>query len=137
MYSLHFDVAHLYDPGEPGITVPISLKSGEKEITVTTKLDTGSTFCVFKREAGEDLGLKIENGILEYLSTPTGSFKAYGHPVTLVAFGFELEITAYFAATDDFKRNVLGRYGWLQQLRIGLVDYDGQLYLGLYDQPLS
>jgi hypothetical protein len=40
---------------------------------------------------------------------------------------------AYFTAMHDFKRNVLGRKGWLQQMRIGIIDYDGKLYLSAYD----
>jgi hypothetical protein len=29
---------------------------------------------------------------------------------------------------------VRGRVGWLNQLRVGLVDYEGKLYLSRYDE---
>ena len=39
----------------------------------------------------------------------------------------------YFAASPAFRRNVLGRSGWLQQLRVAIVDYDSVLYVAKYD----
>jgi hypothetical protein len=35
----------------------------------------------------------------------------------------------YFAADDSFKRDVLGRHGFLDRMLIGLDDYAGKLYL--------
>ena len=137
MAELRFDLIHVYDPGKPGISVPVDLKLGENVVFVTAKLDTGSSFCIFTRETGEALGLDIESGIPEQISTATGSFRAYGHEVTLLAIGFELNAMVYFTAMSDFGRNVLGRHGWMQQLCIGIVDYDGLLYLGLYEQGVS
>lgn len=131
--TLSFEVIHEYDPGEPGITLPVELKLAEKSLRISAKLDCGSSFCIFKREHGEELGLIIESGTLERISTAMGSFVAYGHPVTLSALGFELEVVAYFAAMPNFPRNVLGRHGWMQQLKLGIVDYDGRLYVGRYD----
>lgn len=40
----------------------------------------------------------------------------------------------YFAEPESFSLNVLGRFGFLDRLRIGLVDYEELLYMGLYDQ---
>lgn len=134
MPTLNFDQIHDYDPGEKGISIPVELKAGGNQIRVDAKLDTGSSFCVFTREQGEALMLDIESGLLEIISTATGTFKAFGHSVTVSALGFELEAVVYFAAAYEFRRNVLGRFGWMQQLRIGIVDYDGQLYLSFYDQ---
>jgi hypothetical protein len=38
----------------------------------------------------------------------------------------------YFAEDENFSRNVLGRHGWLELVTIGLIDYDGKLYLSRY-----
>lgn len=45
--------------------------------------------------------------------------------------GFEFNTTIYFA-NFKYPRNVLGRYGWLQQMRIGIVDYEGKLFVARY-----
>ena len=39
----------------------------------------------------------------------------------------------YFAAPADFSRSVVGRSGWLQHFRLGLIDYDTMLLLSHYD----
>jgi hypothetical protein len=97
-----------------------------------TKLDTGASHCIFKREYAELLGLRIESGVERVFGTAEGTFIGFGHDVSLRALGYELHATVYFA---DFKypRNVLGRYGWLQQMRIGIVDYEGKLFISKYD----
>jgi hypothetical protein len=59
--------------------------------------------------------------------------KAYGHDITLQALGFQFDLTAYFTEMFAFGRNVLGRFGWMQQEKLGLVDYEGKLYVGRYD----
>lgn len=38
----------------------------------------------------------------------------------------------YFAADDYFPRNLLGRHGWLDQVRVGVIDYEGLLFLSRY-----
>ena len=81
---------------------------------------------------GEQLGLTIENKYPQWFSTATGRFLAFGHEVTLQFAGIEFNALVYFAADASFNRNVLGRFGGLDHLRIGLVDYDGKLYLSKY-----
>jgi hypothetical protein len=34
-------------------------------------------------------------------------------------------------------RDVLGQTGWLDRMRLGLVDHDRQLYLSHYDDPVD
>jgi hypothetical protein len=133
VYTLNFEDLYEYDAGVSGITLPVELSSGAGNVKLLAKLDTGATYCVFQRERGEELGLNIEGGEREEISTPMGSFIAYGHEVTLSALGFQLDIVAYFAAHHGLPRNVLGRFGWMQRLRVGVVDYEGKLYLGRYD----
>ena len=78
-------------------------------------VDTGSTFCVFDRIYGETLGLNIESGLEQRITTATGSFYCYGHEVTIVVFGLEWQAVVYFAETDAFSLNVLGRVGFLDR----------------------
>ncbi len=39
----------------------------------------------------------------------------------------------YFFADEHISKNLLGRTGWLDRVRLGIVDYDQQLYLAEYD----
>ncbi len=99
---------------------------------ISAKLDTGASCCVFSRETGEELGLRVEEGLAVRVATPTGSFGVFGHSVTLEALGLSFDTMVYFAERADFPRNVLGQRGWLDRVRVGLVDYDGHLYLSPY-----
>lgn len=132
-YTLTFETLHEYDAGAPGITVPIELSVGALRASVSAKLDTGASYCIFRRELGEMLGLDIERGTPQRIATATGSFLTYGHAVTLSAFDWQFDATVYFAADESFTRDVLGRFGWMQQMKLGLVDYEGKLYVGRYD----
>jgi hypothetical protein len=53
---------------------------------------------------------------------------------TLETLGYSFDVTVYFAADESFTRNVLGRHGWLDQVRIGIVDYESKLSLSRYDR---
>jgi len=62
-HQLSFNTSYDYDPRAVDINVPVTLSSGEATWAATAKLDPGSTFCVFQREIGEQLGIDIEQGI--------------------------------------------------------------------------
>jgi hypothetical protein len=100
-------------------------------VSFDADVDTGSTCCIFNRGHAETLGLDVESGELTRFKTVTGSFDAYGHTVTL---GYSFDVTVYFAAEESFTRNVLGRRGWLDQVRLGLVEYESKLYLSRYNE---
>jgi hypothetical protein len=134
-HKLSFSVSYDYDPRAVDINVPVTLRSGAETREVIAKLDPGSTFCVFRREIGERLGFDIERGIAQWIGTATGRFLSYGHEVTLAVLGIETTATVYFAADDNFPINALGRVGWLDRARLGLVDYDSRLYLSDYNDP--
>jgi hypothetical protein len=133
-WSLSFSTRAQYDPGQPGISVPVILRLGGSEAHCLAKIDTGSSHCIFRRFQGELLGLDIESGEARDFSTATGSFRAYGHPITLVVAGMEFDSIVYFADHEEYNRNVVGRHGWLNRVRMGLIDYEGKLYLSLADQ---
>jgi hypothetical protein len=134
-FTLSFDTLHNYDASKPGISLPVTLKLGTTAIMVEAKVDTGASYCIFARVFGEDLGLNIEGGSLLQFATATGSFTAYGHTINLSILGYEFDATVYFAADELFYRNVLGRHGWLNQVQMAIIDYDGKLFLSPYDLP--
>jgi hypothetical protein len=131
-HQLTFSELLSYDPGKPGITVPTVLRLKDQEVSLDAKLDTGASHCIFQRGYGERLGLEIEGGWRISISTATGSFNAFGHEITLWGQNFSFELVVYFAEDYAFSRNVLGRHGFLNLVRLGLIDYDGKLYLSRY-----
>lgn len=106
------------------ITVDLFLSAGSQHISVEAKVDTGSKFCIFQPHYAHLLGINLQSGSPERIRTAAGSFPAYGHEVTLTV--------TYFAEPESFPVNVVGRAGFLDHLRVGLVDYEHVLYLGAY-----
>ena len=131
-HTLHFEVLYEYDTSALGITIPVILSLGQENTKTLANLDTGASFCIFKRDEGEALGLDIAKGFRQVIGTATQPFLAYGHTVSLFALGFQLDVMVYFAAEYGLPRNVLGRRGWLDQIRFGLIEYDGKLYVSKY-----
>ena len=132
VHHLSFERLVAYDPGQAGITVDVTLSLFEKRVAFTAKVDTGASYCIFARQHGEALGLDVEGGLLQPISTATGRFTTYGHEVTLEVTGFAFDSLVYFAADAGFTRNVLGRHGWLDRVVLGIVDYEGKLLLSPY-----
>jgi hypothetical protein len=52
-----------------------------------------------------------------------GYFEAYEHEVTIQTLGIEFAAIVYFVQDQNFSRNFLGRLGWLDRLRVGIIDY--------------
>jgi hypothetical protein len=114
--------------------VPIRLRlGGSRSVRLVAKVDTGASFCIFPREYAEQLGLTVESGHHQVIATAAGRFDAYGHTLTLCCFDWEFETMVYFAAPSDFPRSVVGRSGWLQYFRLGLIDHDAILLLSHHD----
>lgn len=117
---------------ETGITVPIKILSNDKRVSFFAKIDTGSTHCFFERKYAEQLGIKVESGQPLTVSTATGTFLTFGHQLTLSVLDIEEYATVYFIAEESIKRNVLGRSGFLSNVQLGLIDYEGRLLLSRY-----
>jgi hypothetical protein len=132
-YQLSFSQVLNYDAGQPSITVPVTLSLDQVIVDCAAKLDTGASLCVFAREYGEQLGLGIADGIRQVVGTVTGSFVVYLHEVNLSVAGMEFDALVGFTEDEGFPRNVLGRRGFLERVGLGLVDYEGKLYLSLYE----
>ena len=47
---------------------------------------------------------------------------------------FEFDTIVYFPSDSEIGRNVLGRFGWLDRVVLGLVDYEGKLYISRYEK---
>lgn len=132
-YQLSFTELVNYDAGQPSITVPLTLSVGQARVVCDAKVDTGSSNCIFARHVGEELGLDIETGLRLLVGTVTGTFVAYLHEVNLSLATFEFSGLVGFAENKEFRRNVLGRRGFIEQIVLGLVDYEGALYLSRYN----
>src|SRR5436190_21999348 len=133
-FQLSFSRREKYSSLSIGINVETSLRVGELSIDCEAKVDTGAEGCLFQRVIGEALEISIEKGVKKRLETLTGILTAYGHEVVLETLGVQFQTMVYFAEGDDVGRNLLGRQGWLQLIKLGLIDYDSELYLGLYDE---
>lgn len=133
--QLQFAILHYYDTRTLGVDLPVLLGSDAESVELVASLDTGASYCIFERAIGERLGLAIESGLPQLIGSVRGRFLTYGHEVVVSVLGIETTATVYFAADEAFTRNVLGRQGWLDRVRLGLVDYDGRLYLSACDDP--
>jgi len=131
-HQLEFEKLLTYDVGDPGITLQASLKLKEQTLDLKVKVDTGASCCLFERRVGEALGFDIETGMRQLFGTATGTFVGYGHEVTLSVAQFEFDTIVFFPSDVEIRRNVLGRFGWLDRVVLGLVDYEGKLYLSRY-----
>jgi hypothetical protein len=96
------------------------------------KLDTGAAYCIFERKYAEILGIEVESGRLQRFRTVAGSFSVFEHEVNIQTLGVEFSTPVFFAEDAAFSRNFLGRSGWLDRLRIGIVHYNRILLLGSY-----
>jgi hypothetical protein len=75
----------------------------------------------------------IEQGLPIRLGTLTGSLEAFGHEARVQTGKLAFDSIVYFAKHPGLPRNILGRRGWLRNLRLAVVDYDNRLYLNAYD----
>jgi|NGEPerStandDraft_6_1074524.scaffolds.fasta_scaffold49493_1 predicted aspartyl protease len=130
--SLAFDAAHHYADALDGIEVPITLCIGRQSVDLLAKLDTGAAHCIFERKYAEMLGVDVDSGRLQHFRTVAGSFAAYQHELTIQTLGIEFSAVVFFAQDSTFNRNFLGRSGWLDRLRVAIVDYDRLLFVSPY-----
>lgn len=129
--SVDFSASWRYESAD-GIEVPTGLRVSNQKVELIATLDTGAAHCIFERRYAEELGLDVESGRAQRFRTMAGSFVAYEHEVTIHTLGIEFSAVVYFARDSDFTRNFLGRSGWLDRLRIGIIDYDRLLLLSAY-----
>lgn len=134
MQQLSFSEEVTYKDSEEGIPLEIRLTYAGTQLDVIAKVDTGSAVCLFSYEDGLDLGIPIEQGIPLKLRSLNGSLEAFGHEVTLQTGELAFQSLVYFAKYPGLPRNLLGRQGWLRNLKLAVIDYDNVLYLSAYDE---
>ena len=132
-YEIEYAVKQICDSRKAGITVKTILLRNDLFVVFNAKIDTGAEFCLFARELGEQLDIEIESGFQKNLSTLAGDLSAFGHYVELETFGLKFDSLVYFAADYSLQRNLLGRQGWLQLVKIGLDDYRSEIYISPND----
>lgn len=121
-----------YDNGEEGIGLDVEIFFGDASVKLNAKIDTGATYSIFERRFGEELGLEIEAGMRQRFGTATSSFYGYGFRVNFITADLEFDSMVFFAEDTGFNKNVLGRIGWLDKISLGIVDYEGKLYISHY-----
>lgn len=128
-FPIEFQKKTVYDSLKKGITIDAILRYGGLEATCSAKVDTGAEVCLFNRHLAELLEIDVENGHRENFGTLAGSLIAYGHEIEIETLDLRFQSTVFFAESYAVKRNLLGRQGWLQLVKLGLLDYDSEIYL--------
>ncbi len=101
---------------------------------VLATVDTGADFCLFDREYAEALSIEAEAGTPTPFQTANSSFTAYAHTVSLEVLGIEFDSVVYFFEDAAIRKNIVGRLGWLDRIRLAVVHHDSTLYLSAYDE---
>lgn len=57
--SIDFETSFDYETNQIGITVPVKIRLSNITAVFDAKIDTGTTFCVFARKFGEEIGIEI------------------------------------------------------------------------------
>jgi hypothetical protein len=78
VYQIAFSTVHSYGSDREGISVPVVLRAGENSVRLAASIDTGATFCIFRNELAEALGLDLANATLKRFRTANSSFEALG-----------------------------------------------------------
>ncbi len=131
--TIDFEEVYHYDTLKTGITLPVSLLNNSLETSVQAKINTGASHCIFQRIHGEYLELDIESGDLLTSSTVMNNFRAFGHELYIRFLDIEIYAKVYFAEDENFTKSVLGRQCWLDRIKLGLIDYEGKLFLSEYN----
>ena len=133
MPAIEFTRIHAYGHVADGISLPVILTSASESVELLAYVDTGASNCLFERNHAELLNLDVEAGDRKTFRTATGRVDAFGHLVTMEVLDLKFESVVYFFADERINKNLLGRVGWLDRIRLGLIDHDGELFLAPYD----
>ncbi len=120
--QLTFAEEFRYDDAPVGITLPVTLRYGEKSLRSQAKVDTGAEVCLFRHEHAAALGLQLEQGMPIVLAGLGGSIEAFGHEIILQTGDIAFQSIVYFAKHPGLTRNLLGRQGWLRNLKLAVID---------------
>ena len=88
---------------------------------------------IFGTEVADALGLELASGVRKRFRTANSGFEAYGHEIEITALGVVTHSAVYFFGDPMINKNVLGRTGWLDRVRLGLIHHDSKIFLAPYD----
>ncbi len=128
-FPIDFHKKETYDSLKTGITIDAILRFGANEQSCSAKVDTGSEYCFFTRIIADALEIDVESGYREKFSTLGGGVIGYAHQIELETLGLRFQSYVYFADSYSINRNLLGRQGWLQLIKLGIDDYRSEIYL--------
>ena len=100
------------------------LRAGQRSVDLLASLDTGASSCLFESGYAAELGLDLVGGAHARFRTANSNFDAYGQKIQVEVLGITVSTLVYSFAEPTVRRNVLGRRGWLDRVRVGVVDYD-------------
>ena len=132
-FELTFSEAIPYPDTDGGILLYVVLSRAGLRATAEAVVDSGGSVCLFSREIGMSLGLDVDVGIPKRLDSLGGPIDSFRHEVTLETAGLNFQSVVYFAKHPNLPRNILGRQGWLRNVKLGIVDYENMMYLGKYE----
>jgi hypothetical protein len=117
-----------------GVFAPVRLTAGRASTRIIeTRIDSGSSLCVFGRQWSDALGLDWEDGERLTISTAAGVFFAHLHEVTIQMLDFEWDAGIAFAEWDTVPpspaRDVLGLNGFFDHFLAAIDDRAERLYL--------
>src|SRR5258706_1663560 len=100
-HTLSLSSAHSYGHltrSARAVIIPVTLRANDTEtISIQTRVDSGSSFCVFGRQWADLLGLDWEAGEPLKISTAAGAFYAHLHEVTIKLLEFKWTASVAFA----------------------------------------
>ena len=134
MFHLDFAQVHSYANGEGGVALPTILRFGSNSVRVVASVDTGASCCLFAGELADRLGIDLRSGERKRFRTANSSLETFGHELEISTMGVTTYSMVYLFADPLIIKNVLGRVGWLDRVRLGLVDHDSTIYLAPFDR---
>ena len=130
---IRFETEYGYQETAPGIVVPVVLALGNRSVDLKARLDAGAADCLFDSHYAEVLGIDA-SGLERNYRTVVGRFWAFGHELTIFTLGMEWSAMVFFHDSGNPENAFLGRRGWLDRVRLGLVHYEQNLYLSQYSR---
>jgi len=109
--------------------LPVTLKRGDKKISVQALVDSGSDYNIFNAEVGEALGLEIKTGkTLSFWGTSESKQLAYFHDITIEIGGYEYQ--CYCGFSYDIKHlpyGLLGQNDFFEKFKV-IFDYSKERF---------
>jgi hypothetical protein len=135
-YLFHYKPLYFENNGKPMLSEPrpaifITLWNKTNSLQIIALIDSGSTYSLFDYQLGVELGLDVRSGRMQWLSSLGGSVLGYAHQIELEIVGGWKFKTEVLFSDDAIPRNLLGHYGFLEHLAVGLQGKIGEIYLGV------